>query len=80
MSRSSRSARMFWLYRLQNTAPKHPEVSINFSAAAQSTVARGMGHSPMKRSGTDCDFSGVRALGALDAAAAVRLAVRSFAP
>jgi len=76
MTRSDRSARMFWRCRRQNTAPKHPEVFM------QSTAARvwGMGHGPMERSGTGCDFNGVRALGALDAAAAVRLALRSFAP
>ena len=77
MSLSRRSARMFWLHRLQAMAPEHPEVSIT---CPENVSARGMGRGPMERSGTDCDFNGVRALGALDAAAAVRLALRSFAP
>jgi hypothetical protein len=76
MSLSRRSARMFWLYRLQITALKHPEVGNK----TLDSLAGGLGRSPMERSGTDCDFDGVRALGALDAAAAVRLPLRSFAP
>ena len=43
-------------------------------------VWRGMGQRPMQRSGTDPEFSGARSLGALDAAAAVRLPLRSLAP
>ena len=46
---------------------KHPEVSITC------WPSRGMGQRPMKRSGTDSAFSPSRALGMLDAAAAVRL-------
>ena len=67
---------MFWLYRLQTVAPKHPEVGGKYL----NSLAWGMGRSPMERSGTDCELNGVRALGALDAAAAVRLPWRSFAP
>ena len=77
MSLSRRSVRMFWLHRLQATAPEHPEVSIT---QPDNAAARGMGRGPMEQSGTDCDLNGVRALGTLDAAAAVRLALRSFPP
>ena len=76
MSPSRRSTRMFWLYMLQTPASEHPEVCDKYS----NLPAGGMGHSPMERSGTDPECSGARTLGALDAAAAVRLPLRSFAP
>ncbi len=77
MSLSRRSVRFFRLQRLQATATEHPEVSITHP---ENGYARGMGRGPMEQSGTDCDLNGVRALGALDAAAAVRLPWRPFAP
>ena len=77
MSLSRRSARMFWFWRLQTKASEHPEVS---TTHPDNGALRGMGRGPMEQSGTDCDLNGVRALGALDAAAAVRLPWRSHAP
>ena len=74
---SRRSARMFWLHRLQSKGSEHPEVSTTYP---DNGAARGIGRGPMEQSGTDCDLNGVLALGALDAAAAVRLPWRSHAP
>ena len=65
--------------RSQRTRPTFNHYA-QWRQAHDAFVSGGMGRSPMERSGTDPEFSGARTLGALDAAVAVRLPLRSFAP